>query len=179
MSLLERELTEDERRALEHLAGSRTEEHRLVERARIVLVASETSHMCDAARALDTDKHTIRRWSKRFLSEGLPGLRDKPRSGAPRRLTPEQIATVVLMAMTPPDQLGLPFGSWTQERLSIYLLEHEGIHISAPWVGEMLHREGMRWVQDEKWFSQKVDPEFLKKRGLSSKSTRTHLKGAS
>ena len=179
MSLLDRELTEEERRGLEHLAGSRTEEHRLVERARIVLVASQTSHMCDAARALGTDKHTIRRWSRRFLSAGLPGLRDKPRSGAPRRLTPEQIATIVHTALTPPDQLGLPFGTWTQERLSTYLLEREQIRISGPWIGEILHREGMRWVQDEKWFTQKLDPEFLKKRGPSSKPTQPRLKGAS
>lgn len=171
MSLLSRELTEEERRSLEKLACSQAEEFRLVHRARIVLAASKASHMCDVVRALDTDRHSIRRWTERFLALGLPGLRDRARSGAPHRFNSEQVAKLVVTALTPPEELGLPFGSWTHARLSAYLQEHEGFYMSATWIGVLLKREGMRWVQDEQWFSKKVDPEFLAKRGPSSSYT--------
>lgn len=179
MSLLGRELTAQERRELQKLASSRSEEHRLVERAHIVLVAAETTHMCDAVRALGTDKHTVRRWSDRYLAHGLPGLRDRARSGAPHRFTPEQVAKLVVTALTPPQELGQPFGSWTQQRLSDYLAEHEGFRMSPSRVWTYLKREGMRWVQDEKWFTQKIDPEFLAKRGSLSSFTGIRPKEAS
>jgi hypothetical protein len=45
--------------------------------------------------------------------------------------------------------------------------------MSATWVGELLHREGMRWKKDETWFTEKVDPAFLEKRGRLSDYTGT------
>lgn len=179
MSLLSRDLTTEEREALERLAGSRTEEYRLVTRARIVLAAADHSHMCDVVRLMNTDKHTVRRWADRFIEHGLPGLRDHPRCGAPHTFTPEQVSKLVLTALTPPKELGLPFGSWTQQRLSDYLAENEGFRMSQAWVGELLHREGLRWKTDETWMTEKVDPAFLEKRGRLSSYTGKAPKEAS
>jgi transposase len=172
MSLLERALTEQEEMELSRLAHSRVEEARLVERAGAVLAASRVSHMCDAVRATGKDKHFIRRWMLRYLEQGLPGLRDLPRSGAPCTFTREQRSLVVEMSLTSPQKLGLPFSSWTRLRLSDYLAEHHGFRISETHVGEILHKEGLRWKKQESWFTETLDPAFAEKRGRLSSYTR-------
>jgi transposase len=60
---------------------------------------------------------TVRRWSGRFNEQGLDGLLDQPRPGAPRQYAPEVRARVLATARTKPTELGLPFASWTMDRL--------------------------------------------------------------
>lgn len=174
MSLLSRTLTEEEITALEKLASSRTAEHRLVERARIVLGASRMRHMCDAVRALGVDKRTIRLWSRRFCEEGLVGLQDRGRSGHPRTYNEEARALVVQTALTSPREFGLPFGEWTLERLAAYLEVKKNLPMSPARIGVVLREEGLRWKEQEKWLSSKavIDPTFVEKRGPLSGHTR-------
>lgn len=179
MSLLGRSLSEVEERDLERLSHSRVEEARLVERAGIVLAASRSSHMCDVVRARGTDKHTVSRWVERYLKHGLAGLRDLPRSGAPYQFSCEERSLVVQTALTSPESLGLPFASWTRKRLSDYLAEHHGFRMSETRIGELLQKEGLRWKQQESWFSETLDPAFAEKRGPSSNYTRLRRKAFS
>jgi transposase len=51
-------------------------------------------------------------WLHRFNAEGLKGLTDRPRPGRPVTYTADQRAEVVA-ALTRPEDLGLPFASWT------------------------------------------------------------------
>lgn len=173
MSLLSRELLEEEVRELERLAGSRTAQARLVDRANIVLVASRTRHMCDAVRALGKDKHTIRMWASRFAEHGLAGLQDRPRSGHPCTYTVDDYAKVIQTSLTDPRSLGLPFGAWTLDRLTAYLHEN-GLPISRNRIAEVLRGEGLRWRQEESWpyASEGPDPAFAQKRGRLSGHTR-------
>lgn len=65
-------------------------------RARIILGAAEGIANKVLARQLGTSLPTVLLWRGRFLREGLPGiLEDRPRSGRPREITPEQEALVV------------------------------------------------------------------------------------
>lgn len=179
MSLLGRELLEEERRNLERLAHSRSEEARYVDRARIVLAASRVNHVCDVVHLEDTDRHTVWRWVKRYLADGLAGLRDRPRSGAPCTYTYEQRSLVVETALSAPSSLGMPFASWTLKRLSDYLAEHHGWRMSETHIGEILRKEGLRWKKQESWYSESLDPEFAQKRGPSSSYTRHRRKVSS
>src|SRR5947199_9256529 len=52
----------------------------------------EGSSREEAARAAGMDRQTLRDWVHRYNAEGLPGLRDRPRSGRRPRLTPGQEA---------------------------------------------------------------------------------------
>ena len=62
-------------------------------------------------------------------THGLAGLEDAPRSGAPSRYTAENKARVVATARTRPSELGLPYGSWTFERLGSTICTRElGLH---------------------------------------------------
>lgn len=172
MSLLGRELTTEERDKLEHLARSRTEEIRLVERARIILGASEATRLLALGRSLGKDKHTVQFWIQRFLKEGIDGLHDRPRPGCPCQYSAEQKARVLATALTSPQQLGLPFGSWTHDRLTLYVNQELGIPMSRSRIATLLHNEGLRWHHQEGWFGERVDPAFAEKRGPSSRVTR-------
>ena len=71
----------------------------------------------------------------------------------------------------------MPFGSWTLDRLQAYLSEHKGIGIKRTRIDEILVAEGLRWRKQETWFGQRVDPEFVEKRGRSKNSTRARPRG--
>lgn len=86
---------------------------------------------------------------------------------------------MVATALTKPEDLALPFGHWTLDRLEVYLHEEKGIAIKRSRINEILQAEGLRWRKDEHWFGERVDPEFAKKRGSSPRSTQSHQKGAS
>ncbi len=82
---------------------------------------------------------------------------------------------VIAASLTDPADLGRLFGSWTLDRLAVYLHETKNLPISRSRIGELLQAEGLRWRTQETWFGERVDPEFVAKRGRSSPSTRRHL----
>jgi transposase len=172
MALHLRALTEEESRTIQKWSQSRTEEARLVERAKIIRLASEGHRVPEIAGMVGLDEKTVRKWLKRFAEEGLCGLEDAPRSGAPARYTPEVKARVIAAALTNPREVGCQFTCWTFERLAIYVHEVLGFRIKKTRIFEILHEEGLRWRQQETWFGERVDPEFAKKRGPSSGSAR-------
>jgi transposase len=166
-----RELTTEERAAVERLAHSRTSPARLVERARVVLAAMSGEQVSAIAQRFHVTGATVYLWLHRFTDGGLAGLEDKPRKGRPPTYTTEQVAIVVATALTDPQTFGLPFKSWTLDRLATYLAEQKGIAIKRSRIGELLIAEGLRWRKEETWFGERVDPSFAEKRGPSSSST--------
>ena len=77
---------------------------------------------------------------------------------------------MIKAALSRPSELGLPFASWTLDRLVAYLGER-GIGMRRSRVSEVLLAEGLKWRQEETWFGARVDPAFAGKRGPSSNST--------
>ena len=73
---------------------------------------------------------------------------------------------VVATALTKPDDLAFPFGHWTLDGLEVDLNEEKGIAIKRSRINEILLAEGLRWRQDERWFGERVDPDFAQKRGV-------------
>lgn len=174
-----REMTSEEQTYLEQLARSRTAEARLVQRAQILLALRGGERPSAVARRLSVTRPTVYAWIARFNEAGSDGLQDRPRTGRPPTYTAEQCAEVIAAALTKPDELGLPFGSWTLDRLQAYLYEHKGIAIKRSRIDEILLDEGLCWRKQETWFGERVDPDFAKKRGSSSGFTRTRQRTAS
>lgn len=186
MALRVRELTVEERQEIERLANARTAPARSVERARIVWSAAGGQRVSAIARQLHLGADTVRLWVKRFNAHGLDGLHDEPRGGRPATYTTEQVSEVLAAALTKPDALGQPFGSWTLDRLEVYLNEEKAIPIKRSRIDEILIAEGLRWRTQEGWFGERagpektraradedqpIDPEFARKRGRSRPST--------
>jgi transposase len=184
-----RDLTDDERIVLERLVRSRTESVRRVERARIIWLSGQGRHVPAIAAEVGVTERTVRLWVKRFNVAGLGGLVDEPRAGHPPTYTPEQVGEVLAAALSKPTALGLPFASWTLDRLEAYLNEEKGIAIKRSRIDELLIAEGLRWRTQEGWFGERagrekdkptserekdkpIDPEFAQKRGRSRPFTR-------
>ena len=162
-----RVLTEEEDRVIGKLVRSQTASVRLVQRAKIVQLASQGKTIPQITAELGCAPNAVRKWFKRFDQEGLAGLEDAPRSGAPSRYTAENKARVVAAALTPPRDLGLPYSSWTFERLAAYVREQLGVQMKKTRIFEILRDEGLRWRKQENWFGERLDPEFAQKRGGS------------
>lgn len=171
MAVRVRVLTDDERATIERLAHSRTVAARDVERAKIIWLASQGKRAPAIAAELSISDKTVRKWLRRFNTNGLTGLNDEPRSGRPVTYTSDVVSLVIATALTDPQTLGLPFASWTLDRLERYLNEEKQLPIKRSRIDELLLDEGLRWRQQETWFGERVDPDFAPKRGASSSST--------
>ncbi|MFD1045571.1 transposase [Kibdelosporangium lantanae] len=95
-------LTEDERRALTGWSRRPTESPSLALRSRIVLACAENDNNGQVAEQLGVSRNTVSKWRNRFVTARLPGLFDEPRSGAPRRITDEQVKQVVVRTLAAP-----------------------------------------------------------------------------
>lgn len=168
-----RAVTSDERQAVTRLAHSRTAPARAVERARVVVAALEGQLVEEIAAKQHLARNTVYMWVHRFDERGVAGLEDRTRGGRPRTYPGEQVGAIVATALTKPKTLGLPFASWTLDRLVAYLSEQKGITMKRSRLGEVLLSEGLRWRKAETWFGARVDPDFAAKRGRSSSSTRS------
>jgi transposase len=174
-----RSLSMEEVERLERLARSRTAPARAVERAQIIWLAHQGARVPAIARTLGVCAATVRTWLRRFNARGVDGLADAPRAGRPATYPPEAVGELVAASLTDPQELGLPFGSWTLDRLAAYLEEEKGIAIKRSRIAEILQAEGLRWRQQETWFGERPDPAFAAKRGPSSPSTRPRLRAVS
>ena len=177
--LLLRPLTEEETTDLRTVAHGQKVEARLRDRARICWLSHDGKRVREIVALMGLDDKTVRCWITRFNAQGLAGLADAPRIGRPPTYTGEEIGTVIATSLTPPQELELPFASWTLDRLAAYLHEVKGIAIKRSRIGEILQAEGLRWRTQETWFGERPDPAFAEKRGRSSPSTPHRLTGVS
>src|SRR3954451_3911589 len=171
MTLRVRVVSDEEREELGRMARSRTVGAGLVRRAQIVLHALEGQKAPEISARMDLGGVTVRHWLKRFNACGLQGLEEDVRTGRPPTYPAEQRSAVINTALTPPAQLGLPFASWTLDRLVTYLSE-QGVAMRRSRISEIFIQEGLKWQHEETWFGERVDPEFARKRGRSSSSIR-------
>jgi transposase len=65
-----------------------TRDVRVRTRAQMILLAAEQGRVAaEIAAIVRQDEETVRRWFARYSAEGIGGLSDAPRSGAPPRAT--------------------------------------------------------------------------------------------
>src|SRR6266576_2675786 len=91
-------LNPEQRSALEQRARSRSLPARVVERARIVLLAAENRQDKEVAAMMEITPKKVARWRQRFLTMGLAGLeKDAPRPGRTPKIGASFIRRVVSM----------------------------------------------------------------------------------
>jgi transposase len=94
------ELNPEQRTALNRLARQRSVPARLVERARIVLLAAAGLQNQQIATAMRMTPEKVARWRKRFLEGGIAALeKDAPRPGRTRTITTAKVKRVVRMTL--------------------------------------------------------------------------------
>ncbi len=143
--------TAEDRKELERLSKSRTGEARMVERARIVLGCLAGRRNDEVAAEFGIQAATVGTWRKRFASEGLAGLRDRPRPGKPAVYPAMELRRRILKQLEAPPPAGL--SGWDGGTLADAL----GVSDDAVW--RVLRKEGIQLRRHRSWCVS-TDPEF-------------------
>ena len=121
------ELTDTERQALDNVARRHSTPQQIALRARIILAADAGQNNTQIARQEGISVDMVRLWRRRWTeleptkSEDLSvvdRLSDRPRSGAPRRITAEQVCQIMAMACEAPEESGRPISQWTGREIA-------------------------------------------------------------
>ena len=98
-------VTDVERAELQLLARRPGTPHGLATRCKVILLDEQGLTYAAIGAKLDMREQTVLKWRNRFFKHRLLGLKDKPRSGVPRKITDAQIAEVVRKTLEdkPPD----------------------------------------------------------------------------
>lgn len=92
-------VSEAQRAELERLAHQARRSRAMAFRARIVLECWRGRSNAAVAAKLRTTGFTVGFWRNRFIAEGLAGLGDEPRPGAPRQIGDDKIVQVVRLTL--------------------------------------------------------------------------------
>jgi len=147
------DLTEAERAELSALASRRTTAQGLALRARIILACAEGGQNKVIAERMGLDRETVGKWRRRFIIHRLEGLRDEPRSGAPRTIKDAEIEAVIVRTLEslPPDAT-----HWNSRSMA----KASGVSISS--VQRIWHAFGLQPHRLET-FKLSTDPDFVAK----------------
>ena len=143
------EVSKVDRAQLEAWLRSQSIAHALATRARIVLGSAEGESIRALAERLKVTQRTVCLWRRRYASRGLDGLRNRPRAGRPRRITPTQEQAVVSATLRKPKTAT----HWSGRRLA------KEVGLSAATVHRIWQKYGLQPHRVDTFkFSQ--DPEF-------------------
>ena len=146
--------TDQDRRELERLINSRSDEIRLIERARIVMGCLAGKRNDEIAAELDIRPGTVGVWRRRFAAEGMKGLRDRHRPGKQPRYPVTELRNRLLEQIEQPPPAGLAI--WDGGSLAKAL----GVSDDAVW--RLLRKEGIQLQRHRSWCVS-TDPQFAVK----------------
>lgn len=136
-------------------------------RAQMVLLSAEKGLKAEDIAQIVRESHiTVLRWLKRYLAEGIEGLKDAPRPGRNAVVTDEYRKHLLEVVRRRPRSLGLEYSMWTLQHLSDYLAEETGIRTSYETVRRELAKEDIVFSRPQHTISS-PDPEYqVKKKRL-------------
>lgn len=139
---------------LERLSRSRTAETRLVERAKMVLGCLAGERNDQIAARMKLQSNTVAMWRKRFLADGIAGLRDRARSGKPPTYIASELRERILKQLEFPAPEGQ--STWDGATLA------QALQVSDDAVWRILRKEGIQLRRLRSWCVS-TDPEFAAK----------------
>ncbi len=131
-------VTAEERAAVDARLGRCDLAPRVRERLEMVKAVSQRQDSATIVRWSGRSVRTVRYWLGRYVTDGIDGLADAPRSGRPARADAAYRQALEVAVETPPRDLDLGFDVWTSARLSAYLETQTGERIAPGWVRVLL-----------------------------------------
>jgi transposase len=152
-----------DRAVLESAARRSSAPHRLVMRARIVLLAADGLPNCVIAARLGVCDDTVRKWRRRYCQQGLDGMADARRPGRPRKFAAHVAVEVKALACELPIATGTPLARWSCPELAREAAAR-GITpaISASTIRRWLAEDALKPWQHRSWIFPR-DPYFALK----------------
>jgi transposase len=132
-----------DRAELERRARSKGAPARVVERARIVLLAADGLTGAQIAERAGCTEPTVIKWRRQYAERGLAGLQDAPRPGGPKTvLTGEVVCEILAATVTPPPESLRAAGltHWSSRRLADWLVQARGIKVSHDSITVLWHK---------------------------------------
>jgi transposase len=150
------DVSAQDRAALERIVRARKCERRMLERAQIVLLAAEGLSAPMIAVRVGCSEKLVKRWRSRYERDGLDGLQDAPRSGAPLTHGTQTRALLIAKACTRPaptvegarrerwtyEQLGAEVGMSGSQAHAILARADIKPHLTDYWIMSDFTREG-------------------------------------
>jgi len=84
-------------------------------------------------------------WAERFDSEGIEGLRDKPRSGRRARLTEVQRQDLQSVLVRSPEKFGYNTASWSAPLVRDYIQREYRVEYKQANIYNLLHKLGFSY----------------------------------
>lgn len=161
-------LSEQQRADLDQLYR-RTEVPRVRTRAQMVLLSAEKRLKAEEiAEVVRESAVTVLRWLHRYISEGIEGLKDAPRTGRSSVVTEAFRKRLLEVVRRRPRSMGLEYSMWTLQRLADFLAEETGIRVSDETIRRELAKEDIVFSRPQHTISS-PDPEYqVKKRRLKT-----------
>jgi transposase len=149
--------------ARDHLARLvRTDpDPRVRRRADALLRLADGERVTAVARLLRTTTSRIAVWRARFLAEGRGGLTDRPRSGRPPRLGPDDRRWLCAALAAGPRADDRPFDVWGLADLVVLLAERRGLTASITTVRRVLLGEGYRYPRPRRNLTHRQNAEAV------------------
>jgi transposase len=163
-----RRLTQDEGQFLLRLVRSGRSDAIRYRRGLMILASSSGTPVAAIARLVAADPDTVRDVIHGFNAHGLAVLQPRWGPGRPRRISDEDIAVVVAVALTRPKRLRLPFTHWSTRKLAAYLSGQYGrydpdlvperiVRIGRDRVRRILLEHGISFQRTRTW-KESTDP---------------------
>ena len=139
-------LTPQQRTQLNHTARARSLSPRMRDRLEMIRLSDMGQSVQQIAQALEVHEQTVRKYLKRFISQGgdldaFDALADAPIPGRPPVLTNEHMLALEQLL----DRSATQGRTWTCRMLAEWLREQFGIRIHPKYLSERLKSRKFRW----------------------------------
>ena len=106
-----------------------TKEARVFRRAQAVRAVVAGHHISTVSATFHLANSALRKWVQRFAQEGPQGLRDRPRSGRPPKITGELEQHLNRLVDEDPLEHGSIHSQWSCRELATVLAQQTGVHL--------------------------------------------------
>ena len=154
-----RPLTTDEQTDLTRMM--RQEIGRISQRAQMILLSAQRRSVPEIATIFGVSRATVRFWLRRFEAEGPAGWYADPRSGRPRKVTPEVETSVARLLLHDPHHLDATYLApfWSTAMLVLALNTQLTVDGCRSTVRTALYRRGVRWRRPRLSMPSQPDPD--------------------
>lgn len=144
-------LSDEEVSTLKMWVGGHKTEQGLSRRAQVILGSAKGFTLKEIAARSGLSETNVLKWRKRFLADRLDGLKDKPRTGRPRTITPWERANVMSLACQKPFTGA---NAWSRRELA------RVTGVSSTTVHRILTEASIKPHKIHHWCGKSPDPEF-------------------
>ena len=138
-----------------------------INRAHIVLASAQGMKVPEISQRYHYSERWVREIIQKFNATGMEAIFPNWGGGRPPVFTKKQKVKIVEVALSRPQDLGLPFTQWSLTKLQGYVIK-EGIveSISYEGVRQILRKAGITYQRTKTW-KESNDPEFEQKKTCS------------